>query len=496
MPRPRPSTLFFLVVAVLASAPAWIVRYPPLQDLPFHLAAMRVIHSHGDPAYGLAEHFDLTILKTQYVLYYVLGSVLAYVLGITKANIVLMSCYLGGTPLALRELLLALGKDERLSLLCIPLLVNAMFMFGLLPFVFGIPVMFLGLAACVRYMEAPTRRRGIILGALTFAVFYSHVFPFGLFAIGYAVMFPWDDPKKWLRTIAPALPTLAVFGLWLLTPSGKIVRGALNGDPNDVILPLAQSIHEGYTWLTEVFKDSTDEAYFVLTVATALLALGLAQGDKEESKPYARLLVALPLVCLLLFFTQGQSRGVVWLFAQRFPILAMLTMIPLLRMPTGWRGHAVTLAMLTFATGSVVNTCRHFIKFQLEEVGDFDEALAQMENGKKTAALIYDKLSGITNWAPFLHFGSYYQLEHGGVIEFTYANFAHWPFAFKDDKKPPSGAPPRMRWEWTPESVTIDELYPYFDYVLTRGPGFRAPPGTYHRKWHGDRWEVWERDAK
>ena len=28
------------------------------------------------------------------------------------------------------------------------------------PFVFGIPVMFLGLAACVRYLDDPTRRRG------------------------------------------------------------------------------------------------------------------------------------------------------------------------------------------------------------------------------------------------------------------------------------------------------------------------------------------------
>ena len=39
------------------------------------------------------------------------------------------------------------------------------------------------------------------------------------------------------------------------------------------------------------------------------------------------------------------------------------------------------------------------------------------------------------------------------------------------------------------------ELFPYYDYVLTRGEGFRAPAGTFHLKWRGDRWVVWGRCA-
>ena len=96
----------------MATAPAWIVRYPPIQDLPIHLAATRVVHSMGDGAYGFDQDFVLTLGRTQYVIYYILASLLSYVVGVTKANIVLMCVYLGGTPLALRSLLRALGKDE------------------------------------------------------------------------------------------------------------------------------------------------------------------------------------------------------------------------------------------------------------------------------------------------------------------------------------------------------------------------------------------------
>src|SRR4051812_32654864 len=97
---PRKETLFFLAVALMASTPAWIVRYPPIQDLPFHLATIRVIHDIHNPAFGF-DDFVLTLGRTQYVFYYIVASALSYVVGIVPANIALMSAYLGGTPLAL-----------------------------------------------------------------------------------------------------------------------------------------------------------------------------------------------------------------------------------------------------------------------------------------------------------------------------------------------------------------------------------------------------------
>ena len=97
-----PLTYALVAVALLASAPAWIVQYPPMVDVPFHLAAIRVIHSIHDPKFGLDEHFVLTLGRTQYIVYYIAGSVLSYFLGVLKANVVLMSSYLAGTVLAMR----------------------------------------------------------------------------------------------------------------------------------------------------------------------------------------------------------------------------------------------------------------------------------------------------------------------------------------------------------------------------------------------------------
>jgi hypothetical protein len=504
----RFATLFYVLVAVLASAPAWIVRYPPLEDLPFHLSTLRQIHSFHDPQYGFDKDFFLNLGGTQYALYYIIGDVIAHVLGVRWATIAMMCIYLGGTPLALRLLLRELGKDERLCIFVVPLLVNSMFIIGLLPFVFGIPLMFLAWALSVRWFYAPspltvgtpkqTRIRslklGIGLAALAVALFYAHVFAYGLFGVGFAAMFPWGKPRKYLVSGAPVVPSLLCVLWWTkASAQGQESFGALG--KSGAHAPFLEGIRNVAQWTCDVFRDSSDERTWILLALLVVLAIGLGQGARERVRPELRGFVVVPIVCTILYFVTGDMLGDVWLFSQRFPVPALMTAIPFLPMRRGASGLVVTLLALALAIGSTVNVCSHFIQFQLEEVGAIDEAIAKMAPGKHVAALIYDRGSSVVNMSPFLHFGSYYQADKGGVVQFTNSGALYWPVRFKEGHYPPPGKRPRLRWEWTPEQVPISELYPYYDYVLVRGNGFQAPRGSFHVIFHGDRWTVWQRDG-
>ncbi|MDP9150639.1 MAG: hypothetical protein M3O36_11965 [Myxococcota bacterium] len=490
--RPRASALFYLLVAVLASAPAWIVKHPPLQDMPIHLATIRIIKSFHDPAFGFQENFVLALGRTQYVLYYLVGALLAFLVGVDAANVTLLSLYLGGTVLAMRALLRALGRDERLSLFVVPLLVNTMFLYGLFPFLLGIPLMLWALARAVLHFERPTLSGGALLGTLALALFYSHVFPFGIFCIGFIAMFPWGRPSRWLPCGAPTLPALAAFVWWtFLTAAGRLARGAATDSGADPHRAMDAAILELPNWFTNVFRDTTDEVVIVALALLVVASLGLSLGDRDHAKRSARAYVVLPMACVVLYFVLPEAHGYIWLIAQRFPILFAITAIPLLRIPQGARGLAVTAAAVAVSAGSIVNTCKHFIRFEIDEVGDIDDAIDAMQPRRRVCALIYDRGSNIVNNQPFLHFGSYYQVEKGGVIMFTYAGYLHWPVDFQPDKYPPPGGAARMRWEWTPEAVPLGEIYPYYDYVLTRGPGFRPPAGTFRLAYRGEHWAVW-----
>jgi hypothetical protein len=490
----RPSTWFYIAVAFIATAPVWIVKHPPLEDLPLHLATIRTLKSIHDPAFGMDKDLVLTLGRTQYVFYYVVGAAIATITGVVGANVVLLAGYLGGTVLALRDLLRALGRDERLCFLVIPLLMNQMFLYGLFPFLLGIPVMLWALATSVRHFEKPTVRSGALLAALALVLFYSHIFPFGIFGIGFAAMFPWAKPSRWIRCAAPLVPAVTVLAWWtFFTAAGRLVSGATEGFESHRSLEAA--IADLPNWFINVFRDGSSDIVVVALAVIVVAAFGLSLGDPDGSKPVGRAYALLPLACMVLYFRLPGGHGYIWLIAQRFPILFAITAIPLVRMPRGGRGVLVSVAALALGVGATVNTCQHFIRFEREEVGDIDEAIDAMEPGRRVCALIYDKGSAIVSNVPFMHFGSYYQTAKGGVVMFTFAGYAHWPVDFQPGKYPPPGRPARERWEWTPEQVPMTEIFPYYDYVLTRGQGFRPTPGTYHVKWHGDRWTVWARDT-
>ena len=127
----------------------------------------------------------------------------------------------------------------------------------------------------------------------------------------------------------------------------------------------------------------------------------------------------------------------------------------------------------------------------------YDDFLRTTEpRHERVCTLVFDRGSSVVNMSPFLHFGSYYQADKGGVVMFSNSGALYWPVRFREGHYPPPGKRPRLRWEWMPEAVSIQELYPYYDYVLTRGMGFNPPPGTFHVKWRGARWTVFERDGR
>jgi len=493
--RIRPETIAYLALAVLASAPAWIVKHPPLQDAPFHMATLRVIHDFGDPSLHLADFYRMNLGGTQYVFPYLLGSALAYVMGVPYAHVAISCIYLGGTPLALRALLRALGKDERLCLFVVPMLVNGMFTLGFLPYLLGIPFMFWGLAVGLRDIEKPTTKSGILLGAISLVLFYTHVFPFALFGIGYASFFPWFRPKSWARAALPVLPSVLGAAWWTLFASaGKSSAGGLSKlflkTPD-----FATAFGEIPGWTFNVFRDNSDEAVALLLLLAAAVAYALSQGEPDPSRKASRPYVLLPIACGFFYFFLGDELGDVWLVAKRFAVPGMMASIPLLRMPRGPRGVLVTLGLVGIATHATVNTCTKFIRHEQREVGEIDEALDSMEPGKRVAGLIFDRSSAVTNNSPFLHYVSYYQAKKGGFVQFSYAHFKHWPFSYKDGFMPPPGRPPMQRWEWTPESVT-QELYPFYDYILVRGSGFTPERGEFHVKFRGEHWVVYERDGR
>jgi len=526
----RPAEALVVALGLAAAVPLWWVAHPPIQDLPQHLAAIRVIHDYGDPGLRFADHFTLALGRTQYLAYYLSAHLLAFPLGVELANRVLLTAVVAGTPWAVAALARGLGRSPVIGLAAVPLLWNAHLILGFLNFVAAIPLALAAVALAVsgrrdegapatgatERLPAPawgSRRREVGLGALLLLTFTTHVVPFAFAVVGVACCAVDGGVRRTVRRGALLIPAALAVAVWTLaSPAGRsTAAAATGGGARFVAVPTAFAELPG--WLTDVLHGPTDDRLLVawLVLTFTLLVFGLARLPRRrpdppsEAEPVAgsddrlreRLglrLAVLPPLALILYFVAPASYDWIWPIHARFPLLAAFWLLPLLRLPSRPRALAPVLvvAAAAISIGSVVAVGRAFVRFEREEVGPLDAAVAAIPEGSRTAGLIFDRGSRYVKFSPFIHSVAWVQARRGGAVMFTFADFPPSPFRFREPDRPPRVPP---RWEWTPERVDVVGDLGWYDHVLVRGPPrpLERARDVWTPVFRDGPWSVWRR---
>lgn len=498
--------LVFLVLALSAAWPVFAARHLPIEDLPQHLAAVRVLADFGDPALGFARHFELTLLKTQYLTYYLATVPLAKLVGVEIAVKLTLALLLVGLPLSMRALLRALGKDPRLAIFTLPMAWNAHVLLGFFNFAAALPLALFGLASAVRLRALGGKRHAVALGALALLTFYSHVVPFAFLAAGAVAVLVGDSARATARRLFALVPAGLATLAWLATSAaGRSVLAASRalGDGRAVAPTYAswpEALREAPGWLTDLLTSDSDDkllvgwAIFVLVA----LALGARRGEPfAHGAPRAlgaRLALLVP-VAALAYFVTPTGYDWIWPINARFVTLACVFLpLALPDMPR-LSGHLLYAGVAAIALVGVRDLGGAFRSFEREEVGDLDRAIESIPPASKVVGLVFDRGSRFVRFSPFLHAVAWYQARRGGAVMFSFADFPQSPFRFRSDDRPPKVPP---RWEWLPEGVDPGRDLGFFDYALVRGgPGrIGAESSGFERVFTGRAWTVFRRRAK
>src|SRR5713101_5300929 len=216
----HPLWAFLLFLCAVANVTAlWSAPYLPFTDLPQHAAAIATLRHWSDPQWKGQEYFTLALGRSQYLLYYLAGALLAFPLGTAeRANLVLLSATALAFPYALRSLLRALGADERLALFAAPLFWSQSLLIGFFNYLAALPLLLWGLSLAVRDAQDPRPRRTALLAAVAVALFHLHLSAFLLFAP--AALVAWlalgRRPRALLEPLGNALRDLpgALLDIW------------------------------------------------------------------------------------------------------------------------------------------------------------------------------------------------------------------------------------------------------------------------------------------
>jgi len=332
---------------------------------------------------------------------------------------------------------------------------NRALVVGFLPFVASVPIALWALAAVVRQLEAPTRRRAVILGLLSFALFYTHVSSFVVFGASACAMIA-ARRKPWAAL--PLAPSALAAAAWwhagsLEGSSGKI----------EVVthLPISASLHAIPMWTFDIWTSHIDDlcAGVWWTSFAVLLAIGLRRDT--------RLFAWIPFVCALVVFvaTPVQLGAAGFLNLRLAPLLALFGLLGI----AAERTRVARIATVAAGLSAIVmagDAAFEMRRLEREQLGDIESVLAHARPGSRLVMLDFEARTGRMVFWPYVFAGSLHRL-HGGIASYSFSELPHWPLHYA-----PGAAPP-------PKNVPLAIYAPctyryradgsYYDYVLVQG---------------------------
>jgi len=475
----RPQRIWSYVlwaVAIATALPLFATRYPPLTDLPEHVAVIATL-ARLLPGGGGAP-YEVAFGHSQYLLFHLVGALLARVVSdAVLANKLLFAIVAVMWPISVRSLLRALGRDERLAIFAAMVFWNRATIVGLEPYIASVPLAVFALATMVRQVRETTWRRGVALGGLSISVFYTHISSYVLYAFTAGIlviaMFIREPKGSRMRRAVLALaalaPSVVAAALWwhagsLTAPGGQ--PGGLDR------MPIAESLSAMPIWTFDIWQTHVDElcagvwwvAYGLVIVASWR---GRASEGPDEPEQGIEWLAWVPFACAALVYLTTPFRvgGAAMLNVRLAPMLTLFALLGL-RLRKDRLG-TIPLALAACAALVTAGNAAHEIRaVAREKLGDLDVVLSAMKPSTRVAMLNFDRSSRRTHFWPYVFAGSYHRARGGAVASYSFAELPHWPVHYARGSEPPDHGP---FWGFRPCAYRYREDGAFYDYVLVQG---------------------------
>lgn len=462
--RHRERSAFLLVFGLLALAavlPLWVGEYLPMVDLPQHAAQLSIGLHWDDPEFGYPRYFHPNWMTNQRFAYSVVH-VFMSMLPLVPALKCTLSLAVVGVPLAVWLLLARVGADRWWALLAFPVAYNFCFYWGFLNFIVTIPLGIVFIALAVQYATAPSKLRAVALLAYAHGLFFAHVLVLAYSGLVSVLVILARAPSRrdklvGCAALACVLPFVAA---WWATIQGLA--------PSTTGTPVFG--HWGWHRLEQFFSfqlgvEEHDRRGAL--IAGALLLLPFVMGAQPSRVPWRWIPFG---VTVLAFFIVPLSGIEVDLIYGRFAAFVLPTLLFALdrREPkaTGrglrW-GRALATSLVAAQLFALALTFRAFDA----EARPLDRVLAAAEPHHRVLYLPTAPGSEVSFSWPYSHFGQWYQVKRGGLVDFSFAEFFPMWYRYKPELLP--GLPDEF--DWRPQTFRWGEHHgDRFDYLLVRGP--------------------------
>jgi hypothetical protein len=456
--EPKHSLLLALTLTgLLIATPFALVHFPPLTDLPQHVAQIRLLtEAWHDPAGPYRIQWQ-TPYSLQYLLlgaaWWLFGPENAGRLGMLAIGILWVA--------AVHLLSWSRGRPIAGAVLASMLFFTHTTYWGFYSFAIGWPAFVLwflltsrGSPRTARWAEAPL----YLVGAGI--LYVSHALWLAAALAWFAIVCVW-------RRASPRAVLVRAMGLAPVTLAAVIWYPQLqaSGFTSDTVWVSTPAGRLSLSWLVDSMfgglRGSQELAFAAILALWALLAIW-SNRRNFTTRVDRELLLAAGFFFVLALVLPDKHTNTIQFASRWMPIATMLALLALPPLPyTPAKARMLALGVLAMLT---VATTVAWQRFQREECAGLQESLAALPPRPAVLGLDYIKRSEIVRGQPFLQMFAYSQVLHGGRLNFSFAEFAPSLVVYRSR--------PEIRWtrglEWFSEWLRREDLA-HFEYAIVNG---------------------------
>lgn len=431
--------------AVLSLVPIWIGTFLPLTDFPQQVAQIAVLKNWNNPSLHYPDYFTRHFF-TPYGLSTWIGFLFSLIFSSLVSAKIILSITVLLFPLSLYYLLTQSQGNPCWSILGFPLAYGANFFWGHLPFLFAVPLGFLGWGLALTYRRAPSIGKGLGLMLILMVLFLSHLF---VFAASWAVVFMLlvtTNPRENIRHLTgPLIVPLVVALLWVATSK----KDQYFGLPSQWDVGWHR-LFEFPQFIIGFDQDKFSKIFFSLLLISFLF---FEKSRKQSLRAHLPFLFFLS-ICLFAPFRLFNGANA---FAQRMSVFIVPSALLMFTSTSKGKNDKGALVLIAFVFSLWIGVMANRVRNFNTETDDFRHILGAMEPGKKLIGNVREGNSSVVSCMPYIHFPAYYQIFKGGIFEFSFSNNPQQVVLYKER----TGLSPikyGLRWETT----SMKEGYDYF----------------------------------
>jgi len=464
----------------LVAVPFLSVQFPPVTDLPQHVAQIRLFwEALHDPSSPYRVQW-LTPYGLAYVVVSAIWSLVSPENTGRLAALAIGLLWMGTGHL----LAAARGRSPAAAIVASVLLFNHTLYWGFYSFVVGWPV-FAGWLLLTSGRRAHRIGWGDALGLFAAAalLYFTHALWLAVGALWFLVssVFNRVGFRRAALRLLSFSPVLVVAAIWY----PRLAAHGFDSPTRWFFLP---SSRLSFSWLVDAILGGLrgPAEYLVLVAMIGWVGLALYPHRREPPAAVDRelLLAAALLACLAFLLPDLRTNTIA--FAKRWAPCAAVLLVLGTPVPR-WKPAVQYLVAVGLLVAMVGGTTMAWVQFDRREYSGLAESLRALPERPRVIGLNLAPESELVKGRPFIQTFAYAQVLRGGELNFSFADFAPSPVVYRTRRKP------TWTWglEWSPGLVQRSDL-DQFDYAIVNGDEathkefathFGVAPVTHQGRW-------------